>query len=71
MGGLLAQPQTLLADVQDQLGQPLLPDTAYDALDVHLTEAEMVDRAALLVHVKPPPGEVVVHSGRKLNKQTQ
>ena len=68
MGGLLAEPEALLADVQHQLGQTLLTNAAYDALDVHLAEAEVVDGSSVLVHVVPAAGKVVVDYGWQLKQ---
>ena len=44
----------------------LLSDALDDALDVHLSEAEDEERAALLVLVVPAAGEVLLHHGRLL-----
>ena len=40
VGRLLGELEALLADVEDQLGQPLLPDTPDDPLGVHLAQSE-------------------------------
>ena len=61
VGGLLRQLQSLLADVEDQLGEALLPDTPDDPLGVHLTQSQQEDRPALLVVVMPAPGEIVLY----------
>ena len=66
MGGLLGQLEALLADVQHELGEPLLADAADDALGVHLAEPEQEHGAALLVVVVPPAGEVVLYDGSLL-----
>ena len=66
VGRLLGQLETLLADVEDQLGQSLLPDTPDDALGVHLTQSEQEDRPALLVVVMPAAREIVLYHVGKL-----
>ena len=68
MRGLLAEPEPLLADVEGELGEPLLADGADDALDVHLAEAEEEDGAPLAVVVMPPAGEIVPHHRRYLDR---
>ncbi len=69
MGGLLAEPEPLLADVEGELGEPLLADGADDALDVHLAEAEEEDGSALAVVMVPAPWEIVPHHRRYLDNQ--
>ena len=71
VGRLLRQLQALLADVEDQLGEPLLPDTPDDPLGVHLAQPEQEDRPALLVVVMPAPGEIVLYHVGKLKSKNE
>ena len=66
VGRLLSELEALLADVENQLGQPLLPDTPDDPLGVHLTQSEEEDRPALLVVVMPASREVILYHIRLL-----
>ena len=63
---LLGELETLLADVEHELGQPLLADTADDALGVHLPQPQQENRSALLVVVMPATRKIVLYDGRLL-----
>ena len=59
--GLLGQLEALLADVEHELGQPLLADAADDALGVHLPQPQQEHRSALLVVVVPAARKIVLY----------
>ena len=62
----LRQLETLLADVEDELGETLLSYAPDDSLGVHLSQSEEEDRSALLIIVVPASGEIILYHGRLL-----
>ena len=66
MSRLLGELEALLADVEHELGQPLLSDAADDALGVHLPESQQEHRSALLVVMMPAARKVILYDGRLL-----
>ena len=71
MSRLLGELEALLADVEHELGKPLLSDAADDALGVHLPESQQEHRSALLVVVMPAARKVILYDGRLLKSNMQ